>query len=333
VVAVLLLISIATRLSIELASRELEALYPPPGQMVSVDGHKLMLYCVGSGSPTVVLEAGLGIGWEGWQTVIPPLAALTRVCVYDRAGYGWSEPGPRPRTALAAALELHHLLANGGIPGPYVLLAHSYGGYVARLYASRFPDTLAGLVLVDPACEDEVRATDWAQVDPSLRPQPRAYRSARFYARRFFPLSGLRRLLLLYCGESALPADLRGAPLSMGRRALIASSTAQLEAERQEYASLPESEAQARAAQFPRQVPLTVITALYLGSPSDPFWRRRPQPSSHRELQARLAASSARGRQIAAEHSGHSVQLDQPDLIVAAVRDVVEHSRVPTTRP
>jgi pimeloyl-ACP methyl ester carboxylesterase len=328
----LLLLSIATRLSIELASRTLEELYPPPGQMISVDGHKLMLYCMGSGSPTVVLEAGLGIGWEGWQTVIPQLSAFTRVCVYDRAGYGWSEPGPPPRTALEAALELHRLLAHGGIPGPYVLLAHSYGGYVARLYASRFPDTLAGLVLVDPACEDEVRATDWARVDPGLRPRPRGYRWARYYARRFFPLSGFSRLLLLYRGESALPAGLREAPLGLRRRALIASSTAQLEAERQEYASLPESEAQARAAQFPRQLPLTVITAWYLGSPSDLFWRQRPVPATHRELQARLAASSARGRQIAAEHSGHSVQVDQPDLIVAAVRDMVEHSRVPATR-
>jgi pimeloyl-ACP methyl ester carboxylesterase len=331
--AALLLLFGAVRGSIELASRALERRYPPPGRMVSVDGHKLMLYCNGEGSPAVVIETGLGIGWEDWQPVLPQLAELSRVCVYDRAGYGWSEPGPKPRTALQAALELHGLLTNARILGPYVLVAHSFGGYVARVYASRFRDSLCGVVLVDPSHEDEIRATNWAQAAPSLRPESRWHRLALNRAHWFFPLSGLRRLRLLYQGEKGLPPGLRSLPLTVQRRILIASSLTQLETERDEYASLPESEAEARAAEFPRDLRLTVITARYRASPSDPRWPVRAWPATHCELQSKLAQSSSFGKQIVAERSGHSVQLDQPELIVDAVRDMVEEFRGRETIP
>ncbi|HMD97607.1 MAG TPA: alpha/beta hydrolase [Terriglobia bacterium] len=327
VAAALLLLFGAVRGSIALASRVLERRYPPPGQMVSVDGHKLMLYCTGEGSPTVVIETGLGIGWEGWQSVSLPLAKLSRVCVYDRAGYGWSEPGPKPRTALQSALELHGLLTNAGVAGPYVLVAHSFGGYIARVYASRFRDSLSGIVMVDPSHEDELRATNWAQADPSLRLEPRWYRLALYQAHRLFPLSGLRRLLHLYQGEKGLPSELRSLPLSVQRRILIASSLTQLETEREEYTSLPESEAEAHTAPFPRDLRLTVITARYRPSPSDLRWPLVALPATHRELQSKLAQQSSLGKQIFADNSGHSVQLDQPELIIDAVRDMVEESR------
>jgi pimeloyl-ACP methyl ester carboxylesterase len=134
-------------------------------------------------------------------------------------------------------------------------------------------------------------------------------------------------LLSLYQGEKGLPPSFRTLPLSVQRRALIASSSAQLEAEREEYTSLPESEAEARAAQFPPDLPLIVITARYLASPSDPRWPKRGLPATHRELQSKLAQLSAFGKQILAENSGHSVQADQPELIVGAVREMVEESR------
>jgi len=333
VAAALLLLLGAVRGSIEVASAVLERRYPPPGRMVSVEGHNLMLYCTGEGSPTVVIETGVGIGWEDWQSVLPQLAELSRVCVYDRAGYGWSAPGPRPRTALQAATELHGLLTNAGLTGPYVLVAHSFGGYIARVYASRFRDSLGGVVLVDPSQEDELRLTNWAQAAPSLRPESRWRRLALYRVHWFFPLSGLRRLLLLYQGEKGLAPGLRRLPLGVQRRVLIGSSSTQLETERDEYASLPESEAEARAAAFPRDLRLTVITARYRASPSDPRWPVRAWPATHRELQSKLAQSSAFGKQIFAENSGHSVQLDQPELIIDAVRDMVEESRRHETIP
>ena len=123
--------------------------YPPPGQLVDVGGYRLHVYCVGQGSPTVVLDAGLGAFSLDWGAVQPQIATTTRVCAYDRAGLGWSEPGPRPRSPEQFADELHTLLTNAGVEGPYVFVAHSISGKTARLFASQHPDDVAGMVLID----------------------------------------------------------------------------------------------------------------------------------------------------------------------------------------
>lgn len=122
--------------------------YPPPGRLVDVGGHKLHIFCQGTGTPTVVLDA-LGDGTSVyWARVQPLLAEQTRVCAYDRAGRGWSEPGPAPRDGATLAAELHALL-QAGEPGPYVLAGHSYGAMIARLYTDAYPDEVVGVVLVD----------------------------------------------------------------------------------------------------------------------------------------------------------------------------------------
>ena len=123
--------------------------YPPPGQLVDVGGHRLHLYCVGQGSPTVVLDAGLGAFSLDWGAVQPQIATSTRVCAYDRAGLGWSEPGPLPRSPQQFADELQLLLTKAGVEGPYVLVAHSISGKTARLFASQHPNDVAGMVLID----------------------------------------------------------------------------------------------------------------------------------------------------------------------------------------
>ena len=114
--------------------------YPPPGQLVDVGGYRLHINCVGTGSPTVVIDAGLGDWSATWNNRVQPEAAkTTRVCTYDRAGMGYSEPGPLPRTAARFAQELHTLLQHAGIPGPYVLVGHSSGGLPVRLFANAYP--------------------------------------------------------------------------------------------------------------------------------------------------------------------------------------------------
>jgi pimeloyl-ACP methyl ester carboxylesterase len=128
---------------------------PPPGKLVDVGGHRLHITCMGEGSPTVVLEAGLSCTSLDWSHVLPAIAQFTRVCAYDRAGCGWSDPGPWPRTGQTIVNELHTLLDEGGVTGPLVLVGHSYGGLLVRLYASYYPDAVAGLVLVDAAHEDQ----------------------------------------------------------------------------------------------------------------------------------------------------------------------------------
>ena len=126
------------------------AAFPAPGEMVDVGEHRLHLNCLGQGSPTVVLDAGWGytsVEWSGW--VQPEVAEHTRVCAYDRAGMGWSEPEPGPPNATQSADELHALLQEAGEEGPYVLVGHSLAGLYSRIYAERYPEEVAGMVLVD----------------------------------------------------------------------------------------------------------------------------------------------------------------------------------------
>lgn len=122
--------------------------FPAPGQLVDVGGHRLHLKCEGQGAPVVVLDSGNGDGLMVWSLVQPLLARTTTVCAYDRAGYGWSEPGPGPRPSGRAVTELHALLRNAGLKAPFVLVGHPFGCMNVRLYASRYPDEVAGVVLV-----------------------------------------------------------------------------------------------------------------------------------------------------------------------------------------
>jgi pimeloyl-ACP methyl ester carboxylesterase len=123
--------------------------YPPPGQLIDVGGHKLHIHCLGEGSPTVILDH-LGDGTSAqWGWVQPAVATATRVCAYDRAGHGWSDPGAEPRDAHHQARELHALLTNANIPGPYVLVGHSLGGLYVRMYADQHPSDVAGMVLIE----------------------------------------------------------------------------------------------------------------------------------------------------------------------------------------
>jgi pimeloyl-ACP methyl ester carboxylesterase len=123
--------------------------YPMPGQLIDVGGHRLHLSCTGSGTPTVVLEPGGGEMSSNMGWIAPAVARGTRVCVYDRAGRGWSEPADTPQDGAQIATDLHTLLQRGGAPGPYVLAGHSFGGLYVLTFAARYPNEVAGMVLVD----------------------------------------------------------------------------------------------------------------------------------------------------------------------------------------
>ena len=128
------------------------------------------------------------------------ISQVSRICVYDRAGYGWSEPGPMPRTALQIATELHDLIDRAGIKGPSVLVAHSFGGYIARVYVSRYPDSMGAVVLVDPSVPESQPGPAPAATPPS---RSRSFDSLR----QWVPPLGWDRVNRLYVGESGLPPD------------------------------------------------------------------------------------------------------------------------------
>jgi pimeloyl-ACP methyl ester carboxylesterase len=148
VLAVLALMAVGA--GYETARESLDATaYAMPGQLVDVGGHQMHLNCTGSGSPTVVLEPGAGEMSSSMALITPAVARDTRVCVYDRAGRGWSDPADGAQDGNRIATDLHSLLHNAGVPGPYVLAGHSFGGLYVRSFAAQYPDDVAGLVLVD----------------------------------------------------------------------------------------------------------------------------------------------------------------------------------------
>jgi pimeloyl-ACP methyl ester carboxylesterase len=154
-VGVLLALAVAGAIYQTIATMRAERAYPPPGEMVDVGGYSLHINCLGRGSPTVILDAGSGLFSVQWVRVQRQVSDTTRVCSYDRAGMGWSEMGPDPRDARRITSELHTLLGKAGTEGPYVLVGHSFGGMYMQTYAARYPDEVAGVVLVDSSTDPD----------------------------------------------------------------------------------------------------------------------------------------------------------------------------------
>src|SRR5262245_17627964 len=138
-----------------IATRRDLAATPPPGRLVDIGGYRLHLWCTGSGKPAVILESGLGGGAFSWPYVQREVAGFTQVCSYDRAGFGYSDPAPGPRTSRQIARELHQLVERGGIEESLILVGASFGGFTARVFASDYPERIAGLVLVDASHENQ----------------------------------------------------------------------------------------------------------------------------------------------------------------------------------
>lgn len=219
----------------------------PPGQLIDVGGHRLFLSCNGSGDPTVILEPGLGESSAAWGWIAPTVAAHTRVCVYDRAGRGRSEPAPNPPDGDQIATDLHTLLDRADITGPLVMVGHSLGGLYALDYAARYPQQVAGMVLLD---------TTPPTAFTSLPDYPATYRLLTI-ATGMFP--GLARLgatqLINELTHSELPDEAR----SQARADL--STAGQARSQRDEIAMVPTMMAQARAVTDLGSLPLYVLTA------------------------------------------------------------------------
>lgn len=287
---------------------------PAPGQLVDVGGYKMHLYCTGQGSPTLLMDAGNNEFSTTWAAVQPELQLLTRVCVYDRAGFGWSESSPFPRTSETMVKELHTLLVNANIKGPYVLVGHSFGGMNMRLYAQRYPAEVVGLVLVDSAHEAQ-----------TLR-VPALQNAAAPLLDQFRVLALLNSFGLLALSPEDIPSrELPDEALAQ-YRAILATSR-YFETAIAETEALEQSFAEVRAAQITTlgDLPLVVISR-GLSDPLPGFSEAEAQQyeEAWQVMQSELVALSTNSRQIIAEQSGHYIQLQQPQRVIEAVKQVVE---------
>jgi pimeloyl-ACP methyl ester carboxylesterase len=264
----------------------------PPGRMVSVNGHRIHLLCKGITGPTVVIEQGAGELSRFWWPMQDQAAKFARVCTYDRAGYGWSDPAKPGRTITDRAEELRMLLLNAGMEAPYLLVAHSYGGLIVRSYAEQHPEEIAGLVLVDTPEESTLFRREVLDFYSKMRTLNRII--------GVFAQFGMFRLLRLE------------------RYGLGLSRPAEYTALCDDLASLelvPQTDRASKQTGSYGALPVVVITH------GKPF----PGPFAVLERdwsggQQRLAALSTNGILMVAANSNHMIQQDEPELVLDAIR-------------
>ena len=288
--------------------------YPAPGEMVTVSGHGMQLYCTGRarGGPTVVMDSGLGGGLLDWQTVQPKVAEFARVCSYDRSGIGWSESGPTPRTSPQIARELHALLENAGEDGPYVLVGHSFGGTNVQLYAAEYPKEVAGMVLVDSALDTRVLDEDLRKALAEIAPSPLTIKATA-------PV-GIPRLFA--SEEGSLPRRLAQ------ERSAIYNGTRHLYAVADESATVQKGVAKATdAAPSLKDKPLIVLSAGARQYPGFTKKQAKRTDKQANEFEAGLTDLSENSKLVAAKKSTHYIQWDRPGLVVDAIRQVVDAAR------
>ena len=286
--------------------------YPARGQLVDVGGSRLHIYCVGEGSHTVVLDAGLGGFSLDWSLVQPQLAGLTRVCAYDRAGYGWSDPSPQSRTPGQIADELHTLLANAGIQGPYVLVGHSAGGKHVRLFADRHPQEVVGMVLVDARHEyvDANRSSEALVADHKR--QQRLERMLWITAR-----IGLVRHFWAALWPKIWPTTQNLTPQTRAEIGVLQARTQQIRTVLREEALLKYDNPRLSAAASLGNRPLIVLSAGE-NVENDPVWL---------PAQQQLARLSSNAKLIVVDGSSHYIHWDRPTLVADAISQVVEAAR------
>jgi pimeloyl-ACP methyl ester carboxylesterase len=300
--------------------------FPQEGRSIALGaefpGVSLNMNCSGTGAPSVILDSGLGVPAAGWDMVQAEAAKFTRVCSYDRAGYAWSTSGPMPRTTGEIVKELHALLTASGEKGPYVLVAHSFGGFNVRVYASKYPAEVAGLVLVDTSHEDQT-----GLMPPSLK---------KMMNDQVAQLDSQRRLaqILIFFGIARLTAgDDTGGKLSPDFRDKLKYLQLQakfVNATVSEIKNFEESAEAVRHAGNLGDRPLVVLTA-----GKEPDAKDMPKGVSAQEmrefqkmwindLQVRESHLSTRGMQTVVPDSTHMIPIERPDTVVTAIREVCD---------
>jgi len=293
----------------------LNRLHPVPGKIYDVSGAPMHLYCVGGGSPSIILESGLGNDWLIWQKVQGQIARTNRVCSYDRAGIGWSPARAGSRGALTIAEQLGMLLRKAGIDDRLVLVGHSAGGLYARAFAGLFPKRVVGLVLVDASSPEAFHAFP----SPVLRNRLIAERHRQAPWLFFKVATGLSRLSGDYCNPNTsqrIPAVQDLARAEDCRPTYMNSWLGEwdeFESSAEQVAKLPCCDS----------MPLLVISQ-DPGPPKQNTSRQKTGEETWDSVQEKLKHLSSRSMRIIARKSGHYVMVDRPDVVLAGIRIVTD---------
>lgn len=268
---------------------------PMPGNRYDIGSHRLHINCMGKGSPTVIIDTGLGDDSSDWQTILQQSAPITKTCIYDRSGYGWSDYGPRPRNSRRIAYELGLLLDAANISPPYILVGHSFGGFNLRLFAASHPDDIAGLILVESSHE-----LQYDRLNIKLPP----------------PYKG-RRNIVIVAKETESTTD-SNKPQILRDHAYRTAG--------EEIAALYQS---ARQVQLYGKIPTVPLIVISRGKAE---WfgdiNAQNREKTWLELQQDLMRLSPLSQHIFANNSGHDIPQQQPEIIIEAIIQVTRLARV-----
>ncbi|WP_380003458.1 alpha/beta hydrolase [Dyella halodurans] len=301
--------------------------YAQAGTLVTIaPGRKLNLRCEGHGEQTVLLEAGSRADTTTWFRLQPLLAASSKVCSYDRAGYGFSDEGPLPRNLDADVADLHALIQQADLHAPLVMVGHSRGSNIVRLYADRYPADVSGMVLIDPPAQDIAAvAPDWAKQEEEMSAQRFAFISqCEAGAEKHQLASPPPALARCVAGANPLAGAKVNAAIAAYKYKPAFWRTLKSELEdnvvvyRQPVA----------ATETHGSTPMIVLTAAdtYADAPAD---IRKTLEAARDKTQAQILATTTRHQRIVVDHASHDIQLDQPQAVASAVAALMKQTAVP----
>jgi pimeloyl-ACP methyl ester carboxylesterase len=311
-----------------------DEIYARPGQLVSAQGTRLNFYCMGTGSPAVVFDSGWGDWAPVWTIVQPEVAKRTRACSYDRAGAGFSDPGPLPRTSVRIAAELRAALHNAGIQGPYILVGNAFGGDNVRTFAARYPAEVAGLVLVEA---DIVSSPEERRGHAKLIASMRECRDAIAAGKSLPQLPARAADPARSCAQEfffrGLPERMWSPELNAKLLELVQTKVAIYDTYISEMEQMPVDEAYLEhhgrsLGSRPIRVLSTGKHGVHSLDPTRPLdlEQQKYQQEVARE-QARWLELSSNAKQLFSDKSSEYIPFDQPSFVVDAIREVYTQSK------
>ena len=322
----LVVLAIIVRVAYKILGRRRAARdFPPPGKMVDIGGRRIQLDCRGTGSPTVIFESGLDIcGSLSWSAVHDEIAKTTRACAYSRAGIMWSDTHDAPQNAKSIAEDLHATLSKAGEQGPFVLVGHSMGGPYIMTYTKYFGAEVAGLVFVDAAHPEQVQRLNTESAKAAM---------AAISESRIAQLRNIIDSLLLWLGVVRAPSERMPNMSESNYQAIVAYASTSLDSYLKEAGAMDQSLAEAGTFRQLGDRPLFVLTSTApfpKQALADLNWTEEDgvkHNANWKQMHEEQATWSTQSQHQLVPNAGHQLQFDRPDIVIAAVRSVVEKVR------